>query len=83
VELAAGNGLADSCRFFSLLESHGRLSSRTRAPSCRSGAGLARPMLATPCHRLPADQDRYGWEFKWDGGRGGHQVRLLSRNGTA
>ena len=46
---------------------------------------LVRPMLATLRHRLPADQDRYGWEFKWDGVRtiayvSGHQVRLLSRN---
>jgi bifunctional non-homologous end joining protein LigD len=49
--------------------------------------GLVRPMLATLRRRLPADQDRYGWEFKWDGVRAiayvaGRQVRLLSRNGT-
>ena len=42
-------------------------------------------MLATPRRDLPADQDRYGWEFKWDGVRaityvGGDQVRLVSRN---
>lgn len=46
---------------------------------------LVQPMLATLRHRLPSDQDRYGWEFKWDGVRAiayvsGHQVRLLSRN---
>ena len=34
---------------------------------------------------LPADQDRYGWEFKWDGVRAiayvsGGEVRLISRN---
>jgi len=28
---------------------------------------LIRPMLATPRQRLPTDQDRYGWEFKWEG----------------
>jgi bifunctional non-homologous end joining protein LigD len=42
-------------------------------------------MLATLRLGLPADQDRYGWEFKWDGVRAvayvsGDQVRLLSRN---
>jgi len=47
--------------------------------------GLVRPMLATVRHYLPADQDRYGWEFKWDGVRAmayvsGDQIRLLSRN---
>jgi bifunctional non-homologous end joining protein LigD len=46
---------------------------------------LVRPMLATPRRDLPADQDRYGWEFKWDGVRaiayvGGDEVRLVSRN---
>jgi len=44
-----------------------------------------RPMLATLCRSLPADQDRYGWEFKWDGVRAiayvnGGEVRLVSRN---
>ena len=29
---------------------------------------LIRPMLASLCHYLPRDDDRYGWEFKWDGG---------------
>ena len=46
---------------------------------------LVRPMLATLRHHLPADQDRYGWEFKWDGVRAiayvsGASVRLVSRN---
>jgi len=46
---------------------------------------LVRPMLVTLRHRLPADQDRYGWEFKWDGVRAiayvsGDEVRLVSRN---
>ena len=46
---------------------------------------LVQPMLATLRHQLPADDDRYGWEFKWDGVRAvayvsGNQVRLLSRN---
>ena len=47
--------------------------------------GLIRPMLASLRRSLPADQDRYGWEFKWDGVRaiayvGGGGVRLVSRN---
>ena len=42
-------------------------------------------MLATLRRSLPADQDRYGWEFKWDGVRAiayvsGGEVRLVSRN---
>ncbi len=46
---------------------------------------LVRPMLATLRHGLPADQDRYGWEFKWDGMRAiayvsSDEVRLVSRN---
>ncbi len=46
---------------------------------------LIRPMLATLRPSLPADQDRYGWEFKWDGVRAiayvsGGEVRLVSRN---
>ncbi len=44
---------------------------------------LIRPMLATLRRSLPADQDRYGWEFKWDGVRAitfGGEVRLVSRN---
>jgi len=46
---------------------------------------LIRPMLATLVHGLPADQDRYGWELKWDGVRAVAYVRngglrLLSRN---
>ena len=48
---------------------------------------LVQPMLATLRHRLPADEVRYGWEFKWDGVRAvayvsGTQVRLLSRTGN-
>ena len=43
---------------------------------------LIRPMLATLRRGLPADQDRYGWEFKWDGVPviayvGGGEVRLV------
>jgi bifunctional non-homologous end joining protein LigD len=46
---------------------------------------LVRPMLATSRRDLPTDQDRYGWEFKWDGVRaiayvGGDELRLVSRN---
>jgi bifunctional non-homologous end joining protein LigD len=46
---------------------------------------LIRPMMASPRQGLPADDDRYGWEFKWDGVRAiayvsGGTVRLLSRN---
>ena len=26
-------------------------------------------MLAKLEKKLPADEDRYGWEFKWDGAR--------------
>ena len=44
-----------------------------------------RPMLATLRRSLPADQHRYGWEFKCDGVRAiayvsGGEVRLVSRN---
>src|SRR5438105_1817714 len=44
-----------------------------------------RPMMASLRHGLPEDQDRYGWEFKWDGVRAiayvdGHDLRLVSRN---
>jgi hypothetical protein len=47
---------------------------------------LVQPMLAALRRQLPADADRYGWEFKWDGVRAvayvsGDRVRLLSRNG--
>ena len=40
-------------------------------------------MLATLRRSLPADQDRYGWEFKWDGVRAiayvsGSEVRLVA-----
>ena len=46
---------------------------------------LVQPMLAILRRQLPADDDRYGWEFKWDGVRAiayvsGKRVRLLSRN---
>jgi bifunctional non-homologous end joining protein LigD len=42
-------------------------------------------MLASPRHGLPADDDRYGWEFKWDGVRAvtyisDGRIRLVSRN---
>ena len=41
--------------------------------------------MATLVRELPGDQDRYGWELKWDGVRAiaylqGGEVRLLSRN---
>jgi bifunctional non-homologous end joining protein LigD len=46
---------------------------------------LIRPMLASLRHELPADEERYGWELKWDGLRAvayvsGDTVRLFSRN---
>jgi bifunctional non-homologous end joining protein LigD len=49
--------------------------------------GLIRPMLASLRHDLPRDDDRYGWEFKWDGVRAvgyliGGTIRLLSRTGN-
>jgi len=48
---------------------------------------LIKPMLASLRPQLPADEDRYGWEFKWDGVRAiayvsGGRLRLLSRAGT-
>jgi bifunctional non-homologous end joining protein LigD len=47
---------------------------------------LIKPMLASLRHGLPHDDDRYGWEFKWDGVRAiayvsGGSVRLVSRSG--
>lgn len=47
---------------------------------------LIEPMMASLRHGLPHDDDRYGWEFKWDGVRAiayvsGGQIRLLSRTG--
>jgi bifunctional non-homologous end joining protein LigD len=47
---------------------------------------LIQPMMASPRPGLPHDDDRYGWEFKWDGVRavvylGGGHLRLLSRTG--
>lgn len=46
---------------------------------------LIKPMLAGLRHVLPDDEDRYGWEFKWDGVRAvsyisDGRVRLVSRN---
>ncbi|MGH3197529.1 MAG: non-homologous end-joining DNA ligase [Streptosporangiaceae bacterium] len=46
---------------------------------------LIRPMLASLRHELPAGDDAYGWELKWDGLRAiayvsGGKVRLVSRN---
>ena len=43
------------------------------------------PMLATPAKGVPRDQQRYAFEFKWDGVRAtvysrGGRVRLLSRS---
>jgi bifunctional non-homologous end joining protein LigD len=47
---------------------------------------LIQPMMASLRHGLPHDDDRYGWEFKWDGVRAvayvrGGQIRMLSRTG--
>ena len=28
---------------------------------------LIRPMLVSLRHELPADEENYGWELKWDG----------------
>jgi bifunctional non-homologous end joining protein LigD len=47
---------------------------------------LIQPMMASPRRGLPIDDERYGWEFKWDGVRAiayvsGGQIRLLSRTG--
>jgi bifunctional non-homologous end joining protein LigD len=46
---------------------------------------LVRPMLATAATTLPRDDDRYGYEFKWDGVRAvvyvdGGRPKVLSRN---
>ncbi len=46
---------------------------------------LIRPMLVSLRHELPADEESYGWELKWDGLRAiayvsGDTVRLVSRN---
>ena len=48
---------------------------------------LIRPMMASLRRELPHDDDRYGWEFKWDGVRAigyvaAGRVRLLSRTGN-
>jgi len=47
---------------------------------------LITPIMASLRRGLPHDDDRYGWEFKWDGMCAvayvaGGQVRLLSRTG--
>jgi bifunctional non-homologous end joining protein LigD len=46
---------------------------------------LIRPMLVSLRHEIPADEEKYGWELKWDGLRaiayvGEGEVRLVSRN---
>lgn len=46
---------------------------------------LVRPMTARLSRGLPADEDRFGWELKWDGVRAvayveDGRLRLLSRN---
>ncbi len=46
---------------------------------------LIRPMLVSLRHELPADEESYGWELKWDGLRAiayvsGDTVRLVSRS---
>ncbi len=46
---------------------------------------LIRPMLVSLRHELPADEENYGWELKWDGLRAiaylsGDTIRLVSRN---
>lgn len=46
---------------------------------------LVRPMLARLRRELPPDEQRYGWELKWDGVRAiayvqDGELRLLSRN---
>jgi ATP dependent DNA ligase domain len=48
---------------------------------------LIKPMLASLRAGLPADDERYGWEFKWDGVRAiayasKGRLRLVSRNGN-
>jgi bifunctional non-homologous end joining protein LigD len=43
---------------------------RGRMPGAQSSggwAGLVRPMLATPARQLPADEQSWAAEFKWDG----------------
>src|SRR5258708_35430768 len=52
---------------------------------CSGGfAGLVAPMLATPARELPAGQESWAAEFKWDGLRAvayvsGGELRLRSR----
>ncbi len=46
---------------------------------------LIQPMLVSLRHELPADEESYGWELKWDGLRAiayvsGSTIRLVSRN---
>jgi ATP-dependent DNA ligase len=40
---------------------------RGKKPMVSELPRLIRPMMATLRHGLPPDEDRYGWEFKWDG----------------
>ena len=54
-------------------------------PTPLTYAVVVAPAVAALRRRLPVDQDRYGWEFKWDGVRAiayvsGPGVRLISRN---
>ena len=46
-----------------------RRAMRGRMSGAQSGgwAGLVRPMLATPARELPADEQSWAAEFKWDG----------------
>ena len=49
-------------------------------------ARLIQPMMASPRRGAAIDDERYRWEFKWDGVRAiayvsGGQIRLLSRTG--
>jgi bifunctional non-homologous end joining protein LigD len=48
-------------------------------------AGSIAPMLATLAAKLPADEENYSYEFKWDGVRAllywdGHDLHISSRN---
>src|ERR1700730_1183933 len=56
-----------------------------RGPTMTDMPRLIRPMLASLRHEIPADEDSYGWELKWDGLRAiayvsAGTVRLVSRN---
>src|SRR5262249_5272474 len=59
--------------------SDAQASTQTPMPQCIS------PMLATPAEKLPANQDNFAFEFKWDGVRmvsylDRGKMRLLTRN---